>query len=69
MVCNNCEHIFNIKDALIKNTKYYGINIPEKRCPRCGGTFRIIDIPKELDHYLYVNDDNRYYEYPHKREN
>lgn len=63
MVCNSCGHIFNIQEATIKNTNYYGVNIPVKVCPKCGGTFRMIDIPKELDQYLYVDNDDRYYTY------
>jgi hypothetical protein len=51
-------------DAVTTYTKLYGKDIPEKRCPFCGGTFRLLELPRELDVYLYVNRDERYYTYP-----
>lgn len=32
-------------------------------CPYCKGQVRLNMIPEELDRYLYVNDDERYYIY------
>ena len=69
VICDKCSHVFNIGEAGIKHNKYYGIDIAEKVCPECGGTFRIIDLPRELDQYLYVNEDERYYIYLHKGKN
>jgi DNA polymerase III alpha subunit (gram-positive type) len=61
MICNECHHVFAYKDAGVIHKKLYGLSIPEKRCPKCGGTFRAIELPNELDKYLYVNHDERYY--------
>lgn len=69
MICNKCSHVFNIRDAAVNHRKYCGIEIPEKVCPECGGSFRIIDIPKELDKYLHVNEDDKYYTYTDRRGN
>jgi hypothetical protein len=69
MICNKCGHVFNIGEAAIKTNSYFGIDIPEKVCPQCGGGFRLIEIPKELDQYLFINDDDRYYTYTDKRKN
>lgn len=63
MECVSCKYIFDIKDAQIKIRNYAGISISEKRCPRCGGRFQAIELPSDLDRYLYVNYDNKYYEY------
>lgn len=69
MVCNKCGHTFNIMDARIAYSNYGTVQIPRKVCPKCGGTFRSIEIPPEMDQYLYVNEDERYYIYKDKREN
>lgn len=66
MVCNRCHHTFNIGDAAVKYKEYCGINIIDKVCPECGGTFRSVQPPGDLEKYLYVNDDTRYYEYQDK---
>lgn len=63
MVCTKCGHIFDIGEAAIEYSKYYGISIPNKVCPQCGGGFRMIEIPKDFDQYLYVDNDERYYSY------
>lgn len=69
MVCKDCGHVFDIGEAAIKKTSYFGIDIPEKVCPQCGGGFRLMEIPKELDQYLFVNDDERFYTYSDKGRN
>lgn len=61
MVCNSCKNVFNLDDATIVYKSLYGIKIREKVCPQCGGTFRAVEIPEELDRYLYVDRDDRYY--------
>ena len=63
MICNSCHGTFNYAEATNINTKLLGMNVVEKRCPYCGGKFRAIELPKELDGYLYVNQDDRYYSY------
>ena len=63
MICNRCHRSFNIKDAAVKSKKMYNVDIKEKVCPECGGSFRSIQPPGDLDKYLYINDDKRYYEY------
>jgi uncharacterized Zn finger protein len=63
MICNSCSHIFNIKDAVIRYRKYGGVNMQEKKCPQCGGSFRSIQPPGDLEKYLFVNNDERYYKY------
>lgn len=64
MVCGSCKHVFDYKDAAIVYRKMYGIDIPEKKCPLCGGTFRAVEVPDDLDSLLYVDRDERYYSYP-----
>ena len=63
MICNRCRHTFHIRDATIRYREYGGVNIMEKQCPKCGGSFRSIQPPGDLDKYLYINDDDRYYKY------
>lgn len=63
MICGSCRHTFDYRDAATVYRKLYGKEIPEKRCPLCGGIFRVIELPNDLDNYLYVNDDERYYTY------
>ena len=60
MRCIKCNAIFDIKDAAITFRKYGEVQIREKKCPECGGSFRAIELPGDLDKYLY-NDDSRYY--------
>lgn len=66
MVCNKCNHRFDIHDAVIEYKEFAGVKYREKRCPLCGGTFRAVELPDELDVYLYVDRDERYYSYPDK---
>lgn len=63
MMCNKCRFVFDYADAAVKHINFHGIQIPEKRCPECGGTFRSIEVPEELDRYLFVDKDKRYYNY------
>ena len=63
MICNKCRHTFDYSEATIKHINFHGINIPEKRCPQCGGTFRAIEVSEYLDKYLFVDKDDRYYDY------
>lgn len=63
MICNRCHKVFKYSDAKVIYRKMYGINISEKRCPECESTFRAVELPNELDSYLYVNHDERYYSY------
>lgn len=67
VICDSCKNVFDIHEAVIKHTKLYNISVPEKRCPNCGGTFRSVEVPGDLDLFLYVNTDDRYYNYPDKR--
>lgn len=66
MICNDCGHVFDIKDAVIGN-KNSSFCIGNKRCPRCGGVFRSLELPEELDKYLYVDRDTRFYSYSDKK--
>ena len=69
MLCSSCKSTFDYKDATVIYKKLLGIEIPERVCPICGGTFRAIEVPGDLDQYLYVNTDNRYYTYEDKGKN
>lgn len=60
-MCCNCRSVFSQYDAVLVERRYGNVNIKEKRCPYCQGTFRKIDVPKLLDKYLYINTDPRYY--------
>lgn len=60
-ICCRCRSVFSIYDAIVTERKFGNVNIKEKRCPYCEGSFRKIDVPKLLDKYLYVNADPRYY--------
>ena len=66
MICNRCNHTFNLKDAAVIYKNLCGIDIQENVCPKCKGDFRNIEIPHELDKYLFVDNDERYYSYPDK---
>ena len=68
MICNNCRSIFNIDEAAIVDRNYAGIILHEKKCPECGGSFRAIELPSDLDSYLFVDNDKRYYSYKSKGE-
>lgn len=63
MICNKCRHTFDYSEAAIKYRDFHGIQMPEKKCPECGGTFRAIEVPEEFDKYLFVDQDKRYYKY------
>lgn len=63
MICDKCRNVFNIKDAAVKYRTYGGVSIREKRCPECGGTFHAIDLPDDLDKFLFVNNNQNYYIY------
>ena len=67
--CCSCNHHFDIKDAAVRYRKYGNVEIREKVCPQCGGTFRSIELPREFDKYLYINEDDRYYTYVNKSKN
>lgn len=69
VICNSCKKVFDIHEAVTKQIKLYNINVPEKRCPYCSSTFRMVEVPGDLDLFLYVNYDDRYYNYPDKRKN
>jgi hypothetical protein len=53
--------VFDIGEAAVIYRDYCGVKIREKRCPLCGGTFRAIELPYELEKYLHVNVDDRYF--------
>ena len=61
MRCMSCEATFDIGEAAVVYKQYGNVSYPEKRCPLCGGAFRAIDLPKCLEKYLHINDDERYY--------
>ena len=63
MICNDCHGLFDYDTATVVHTKLFGIDITEKRCPYCQGKFRAVELPRELDSYLFVNQDDRYYSY------
>lgn len=63
MQCNKCKTIFDIGSATITYRKFSGVNIREKVCPECGGAFHAIELPGDLDKYLYPDKDERYYQY------
>lgn len=69
MVCNDCRHTFSYDEATVVYKKMYGIEVPERRCPLCGGMFRAVEVPSDLDAYLFVNKDERYYSYKDKGKN
>jgi len=69
MRCNRCGNIFDISEAAVVYRKYGSAEIKEKRCPNCNGTFKHIQLPSELDTYLYVNNDERYYSYSDNQRN
>ena len=69
LICSRCKSTFDMADAIKVKRKLLGIMITEKVCPICGGTFRTVEIPGDLDQYLYVNDDDRYYAYKDKGKN
>lgn len=67
MMCSKCNHVFDISEAVKTTTKLMGIDVPDKVCPRCGGTFFMLEMPSEYDRWLYVDYDSRYYSYPDKQ--
>lgn len=69
MICNRCNHIFDIKDAEVVYTSYGGAKCRNKVCPVCGGGFKAISLPRSLDKYLDINTDSRYYDYKGTRGN
>lgn len=69
MVCNRCGLRFDISDAAITYRDFAGIKMREKKCPECGGSFRAIELPEELDIYLFSDRDKRYYSYSDKGKN
>lgn len=69
VICNRCRSTFDIADTVKIKKKLYSIEINERVCPICGGTFRAIEVPGDLDQFLYVNDDDRFYCYKDKRKN
>lgn len=66
MFCNKCKHTFDFEESTVVYKKLYGISVPERKCPICGGQFRAVELPNDLDYYLYVNKDERYYSYRSK---
>jgi len=51
-----CEgHVFDFKESVG--------NVTNKRCPICGNKAKLVDIPISLDRYLYINADQKYYDY------
>lgn len=69
MVCDRCSARFDMADAAVTHTKFGNVNIMKKVCPQCGGTFHSIELPKEFDKYLFINEDDRYYTYVNKSKN
>ncbi len=69
MQCNRCGHIFSINDAAICYRSYGGAQIREKKCPICNSSFSAFELSQDLDKYLFVNNDERYYIYKDKGEN
>lgn len=63
MGCNRCKNTFDISEASVVYKKYGGVQIREKVCPVCGGQFRALEPPEDLDKYLFVDSDKRYYNY------
>ena len=63
MCCNDCHYTFDISEAAVVYKNLYGISVPEKKCPICGGSFRALELPDELDKYLFCDRDKRYYVY------
>lgn len=60
--CTSCGFVFRIKDGKDKKVqKLYGMEIRTCGCPKCGGSFRMMYIPRWMDQYLYNNSDKRYF--------
>jgi len=53
MLCTNCGHIFDYKDAKIVERQLYNVTRKEKRCPECN-SYAIEDMFhwKYLDKFL-----------------
>ena len=67
MICTRCKNTFQIQEATTVYRNYGGVKIPEKKCPVCGGTFRAVEIPEDLDRFLFNDRDERYYSYENKK--
>ena len=61
MRCTSCESVFNIGEATVTYRSYGNVKYPEKKCPLCGGDFRAVELPFELERFLHINNDERYY--------
>lgn len=67
MECNDCHRTFDISEAKEHKLKISKTII--QICPHCGGSIKLNALPTELDKYLFVNNDERYYIYENKGEN
>lgn len=59
--CIKCRTTFNKYDVIYEDK--YNQKIRSIACPYCKGKMRVIQIPKYLDKFLYINNDCKYYEY------
>ena len=61
--CNHCGFVYPISESKMKSRKVLNINIEEPACPNCENTyFKVMNLPRWMDKYLFVNQDKRYYE-------
>lgn len=59
--CMDCHRTFDRSE--VKKIELRISKNSMEVCPYCKGQVRLNMIPEELDRYLYVNDDERYYIY------
>ena len=59
--CIKCRQIIHRDDIYYEKKNLFNINVWEKVCPHCKGKLTFVDIPEELDRFLYVNEDKKYY--------
>ena len=67
MECIDCHRTFDVSEA--KEIKLKISKTAMQVCPHCGGLIKLNSLPSELDVYLHVNDDERYYMYSSKSTN
>ena len=67
MECTDCHRTFDISEA--KEIKLKISKTTMQVCPHCGGSIKLNYIPSDLDIYLRVNDDERYYMYGNEGRN
>jgi hypothetical protein len=49
----NCNHVFHQSELKTVYRDHYGISTPERVCPKCGGTYGLINYPVKEEHLIY----------------